>query len=313
MLARFLLSSLPVALLLTPLAAAAAPKCKGQVQIEVRFITVAEDCFERIGVDFSHGAKEVVQTKAGEVGELHNPEPIASRKPVFLDEQQLRKFMETIQGDVRANVMQAPRMMVTNGKKAVLRCMDEHPGTNDEPHKESISTGLELAVQPTISADKQFVALDLNASMSQLASQSPPRVQTHSLELNTTIPNGHTALVGGWKQIVEARFEYGPPVLSKIPYLNRLFRTVGYTRLTENVLVMVTATVVPQNTKPAKRACSSVNAPKPMACPQQASPTVSDPMQDLRALVDVLMSRLKEAKKLARQALELDPACFDDR
>ena len=49
---------------------------------------------------------------------------------------------------------------------------------------------------------------------------------------NTTvnIPDGGTVLLGGFKFLAEERTKYGPPVLSKIPYLSRLFRNVGWSR-----------------------------------------------------------------------------------
>jgi type II secretory pathway component GspD/PulD (secretin) len=327
MLAHFLLASLiavePSSIKPEPAPVCTTHKAKGQVRIEVRFISIAEDCFERLGVDFSHGAMEKIDSKAEDVGKLSNPDQIGSQKPVFLNEEQLRQFMENIQGDVRSNVMQAPRMMVANGQKAVLRCLDDQPCTNQEQRKESVSTGMELSVRPKISADKQFVALDLKTSMSQLASPCPPRVQTHSLDLNLSIPNGQTALVGGWKRIVESRCEYGPPVVSKIPYVNRLFKNVGYGRSTENILVMVTATIVPEPTKTAKRSCPSAKAKNLTACPQPetlcpASYSAPQPVRDLQMLLTryheaCAAGRLKEAKKLARLALELDPKCFDGR
>ena len=44
----------------------------------------------------------------------------------------------------------------------------------------------------------------------------------------------------------EARSEYGPPVLSKLPYINRLFKNVAYGRETESLLIMVTPRIIIQ-------------------------------------------------------------------
>jgi type II secretory pathway component GspD/PulD (secretin) len=49
------------------------------------------------------------------------------------------------------------------------------------------------------------------------------------------------------KRLVETRTEFGPPpVLNRIPYVNRLFRTVGYGREAMNVIVLVTPRVIVQ-------------------------------------------------------------------
>ena len=45
-----------------------------------------------------------------------------------------------------------------------------------------------------------------------------------------SVPDGGTVLLGGLKPLSEGRNEFGPPVLSKIPYINRLFKNVGYGR-----------------------------------------------------------------------------------
>jgi len=53
-------------------------------------------------------------------------------------------------------------------------------------------------------------------------------------------------LMGGLKRLSEGRNEFGPPILSKIPYLNRLFRNTGYGRSAESLLIMVTPRIIIQ-------------------------------------------------------------------
>jgi type II secretory pathway component GspD/PulD (secretin) len=42
----------------------------------------------------------------------------------------------------------------------------------------------------------------------------------------------------------EGREEFGPPVLSQIPYLNRLFKNVGIGRDTRHIMIMVTPRII---------------------------------------------------------------------
>ena len=42
----------------------------------------------------------------------------------------------------------------------------------------------------------------------------------------------------------EQRCEGATPVLSKVPYVNRMFKNVGYGRVPENVIVLVTPRIV---------------------------------------------------------------------
>jgi len=61
-----------------------------------------------------------------------------------------------------------------------------------------------------------------------------------------SVPDGGTVLLGGVKRLSEGRSEDGVPMLSKIPYINRLFRNVGIGRTTESLLLMVTPRIIIQ-------------------------------------------------------------------
>jgi general secretion pathway protein D len=61
-----------------------------------------------------------------------------------------------------------------------------------------------------------------------------------------SVPDGGTVLLGGIKRLREGRNEFGVPILSKIPYINRLFRNVGLGRTTESLMLMVTPRIIIQ-------------------------------------------------------------------
>jgi type II secretory pathway component GspD/PulD (secretin) len=73
-----------------------------------------------------------------------------------------------------------------------------------------------------------------------------PRLTRVAVATTVAVPDGGTVLMGGLKRLSEGRNEFGPPVLSKIPYLNRLFRNVGYGRSAESLLIMVTPRIIIQ-------------------------------------------------------------------
>jgi len=58
------------------------------------------------------------------------------------------------------------------------------------------------------------------------------------------VPDGGTVLMGGLKRLNEGRNEFGPPILSKIPYINRLFKNIGYGREAESLMIMVTPRII---------------------------------------------------------------------
>lgn len=66
--------------------------------------------------------------------------------------------------------------------------------------------------------------------------------------VNTTVsvPDGGTVLLGGIKRLSEGRNEFGVPILSKLPYINRLFKNVGIGRETQSLMMMVTPRIIIQ-------------------------------------------------------------------
>ncbi|MEN0110908.1 MAG: hypothetical protein AAF805_09310, partial [Planctomycetota bacterium] len=73
-----------------------------------------------------------------------------------------------------------------------------------------------------------------------------PTFQNISVSTTVSVPDGGTVLLGGIKRLSEGREEFGVPLLSKIPYINRLFRNVGIGRETDSLMLMVTPRIIIQ-------------------------------------------------------------------
>ncbi len=73
-----------------------------------------------------------------------------------------------------------------------------------------------------------------------------PTFQFVSVTTTVSVPDGGTVLLGGIKRLAEGREELGVPLLSKIPYINRLFRNVGIGRETDSLMMMVTPRIIIQ-------------------------------------------------------------------
>jgi general secretion pathway protein D len=67
-----------------------------------------------------------------------------------------------------------------------------------------------------------------------------------SVVTTVSVPDGGTVLLGGIKRLQEGRSEFGVPLLSKVPYINRLFRNVSLERNTESLMMMVTPRIIIQ-------------------------------------------------------------------
>ncbi len=66
--------------------------------------------------------------------------------------------------------------------------------------------------------------------------------------VNTTVsvPDGGTILLGGIKRLREGRAERGIPILSKLPYISRLFRNTAIGRDASSLMLMVTPRIIIQ-------------------------------------------------------------------
>jgi general secretion pathway protein D len=67
-----------------------------------------------------------------------------------------------------------------------------------------------------------------------------------SVSTTVSVPDGGTVLLGGVKRLSEGRNEFGVPILSKLPYVNRLFKNVGIGRETQSLMMMVTPRIIIQ-------------------------------------------------------------------
>jgi type II secretory pathway component GspD/PulD (secretin) len=310
-----------------------------EVAVEVRFITLAESFYERIGVNFnvniennnSRYEPQLVSQQFRPFGFINNFSPsrfITGLTPggtftqdlgipintssfnmavppfgsfpaipggnggvdlglAFLSDIQVFLFMEAAQGDMRTNVMQAPKITLFNGQTSTLTVTDEQFFVTSVsviqaggqvvfvPTNSIIPTGgVTLTLNAVISADRRYVRLSLAPALTNLASANVPlfpittfitpifeggavgqpipftqflqQPQLNIVSVLTTVnvPDGGTVLMGGLKRLSEGRNEFGPPILSKLPYINRLFKNVGYGRQAESLMMMITPRII---------------------------------------------------------------------
>jgi type II secretory pathway component GspD/PulD (secretin) len=308
-----------------------------EVALEVRLVTVPDGFVERFGVDFNNKAPTPCQP---------------------LSDVQVFQFLEGVQGEARADVMQAPKLTLLNGQLAQVDCTDkqsfvtgvevvQHDGQPLVlPKSEDITTGFRMTACPKISTDRRSVLLNLDIKQTDLASAAvplcpvtvqlkddqgksvpftqylqQPKVNTLRIEKTLSIPDGGTVLLGGLKKISEGPNQYGPPVLSKVPYVNRLFKNASPVRETQMVYVLVTPRII-VNDEDETRPPETKAAPSEKEMAEESEP-VERSGNELGCSRDKVLRELlkaydeacaagqtREAAKLARAAITLDPTCF---
>ncbi len=71
-----------------------------------------------------------------------------------------------------------------------------------------------------------------------------PTFSFTTVSTTVSVPDGGTILLGGIKRLAEGRTERGVPMLSKIPYVSRLFRNVSVGRDARSLMLMVTPRII---------------------------------------------------------------------
>jgi general secretion pathway protein D len=145
-----------------------------------------------------------------------------------------------------------------------------------------IPSGVELDVQATVSADRKYVTLVLRPTLSRLIDivnfpvsaaaagafttvtgetsgttiQSfiqQPEQQVTQLQTTVSVPDGGTLLLGGQTLSAELTREAGVPVLSKIPFLKRLFTNRSTAKDDQVLLILVKPTIIIEREKEAEQ------------------------------------------------------------
>ncbi len=79
-----------------------------------------------------------------------------------------------------------------------------------------------------------------------------PEFSFTTVSTTVSVPDGGTVLLGGIKRLSEGRNERGVPMLSKLPYISRLFKNVGIGREANTLMLMVTPRIIIQEEEEAK-------------------------------------------------------------
>ncbi len=144
------------------------------------------------------------------------------------------------------------------------------------------ATGVVLSVQATVSPDRKYVFLNLDPQLARLRALVPfsisavvtpvnnlltagqaPQIVSGTLQLPTidltvvhtscSVPDGATLLLGGQTLAAESVREQGVPVLSKIPFLKRLFTNRATAQDEQILLILVKPTILIQREQELKQ------------------------------------------------------------
>jgi len=201
----------------------------------------------------------------------------------YLDNLQVNLLLHATEASQLTTKVDSPRVTLFNGQRAyVLNSLQQAyvsdltpiVGTGVAAFNPTISvvqSGVLLDVQATVSADRKYVTLTLRPQLSELVALVPfsfqtgstttivdgvpvttgqtgtieqPEIQLTEVRTTVSVPDGGTLLLGGETQAGEVEKEVGTPILSKIPFLKRLFTNRSYAKDEEVLLILVKPTII---------------------------------------------------------------------
>lgn len=263
---------------------------------------------------------------------------LCEKKPALLNEKELFAVMEKVAADRDTTVMQAPRLTVLAGESGTVsvcdtarfvtavkvNVVDGKPvmvPTTDEVklgttftatatpgkdgielklgyHEKQVDGAIELLPVTTLMTTEGGAGVNGRpVPVTQFVQM--PKFRELKLSETLKLPDGGTvALFAGTSKAMKGS-DFGPPVVSRVPYLNRLFKNVGTSEVDESVVVF--ASVERVKAEPAKLIPASATVPA----------TDGEMAKLLAAYQRACESgKTNEAARLAVQALAKDPTCF---
>jgi type II secretory pathway component GspD/PulD (secretin) len=200
----------------------------------------------------------------------------------FLDDVQVDFLIKATQADRRTVALTAPRLTFTNGQTSNIYVATQIAFVSDltpvvsesavgfDPQVDAVTEGVRMLVQGTVSADRRYVTLNIDAAVSKIegfqntpvsavaggqlvnsaATQSflqRPTVTVTRVQTTVTVPDQGTILLGGQRLVTEQEVETGVPVLSKIPVINRFFTNRISSKEEQTLLILLKPTILIQN------------------------------------------------------------------
>ena len=163
------------------------------------------------------------------------------------------------------NVLSQPRLMLVSGQTRVissgviqnyvqsiqtLALGSLSSSTETYPIIGQVFSGIGIAFTPTINIKKNTIRVTINFIDNNINQYqnfsvggntfSEPEVSAQSLTDTVVIPNKKTMVIGGILSTNKSKSNYGVPILSNIPLIGNLFKSVNYSKTKNDLIIMIT-------------------------------------------------------------------------
>ena len=164
---------------------------------------------------------------------------------------ELMMKVEALESTNKAHLISNPIITTTDNREATILVGQKIPLIVSDEAGNAITqlttVGIMLMVTPHINIDNQ-ITLDVHNEVSDLSSQATVQggviINTSESDTRVLVENGSTAIIAGLIRQIDGKLNSGIPVLMDIPLLGGLFRHSTNTKVSRELVIFVTPTIV---------------------------------------------------------------------
>jgi len=151
----------------------------------------------------------------------------------------------------KAHLISNPIITTTDNREASILVGQKIPLIVSDEAGNAITqlttVGIMLMVTPHINKDNQ-ITLDVHNEVSDLSSQATVQggviINTSESDTRVLVENGETAIIAGLIRQIDGKLDSGIPLLMDIPLLGGLFKHSTNTKVSRELVIFVTPTIV---------------------------------------------------------------------
>jgi len=226
-----------------------------QVVLEVLVVDLWEEAGEQFGLDWEYTSRHNAISMTHGIGAFTG---IARYTSVPKNEvTELLFTLEALVSEERASIRSRPRVATLNGEKAIIDIsLDEYftivtnyYTTSLRTEIQKIKSGVLLEMTPYI-GDNGDITVDVLTEVSDVASRQNqiagnasgdlPLIRRRKADTRVRVKEGDAIVIGGLVETQEQSKEKRVPVLSSIPLIGGLFKTVDNTTVKKEVMIFIT-------------------------------------------------------------------------
>ncbi len=225
-----------------------------QVEINARLVDIDTRATRELGINWGVSNFSAPGTNVNGALSINNPvqNPSADmRIGTVQDWGQLMMQVQALENDQKAHLISNPVITTTDNREASILVGQKIPLIVADQAGNAITQlttiGILLKVTPHINNENR-ITLDVHNEVSDLSSQATVQggviINTSESDTRVLVENGETAIIAGLIRKIDSKLDSGIPVLMDIPVLGGLFRHSSDTKVSRELVIFVTPTIV---------------------------------------------------------------------